>query len=466
MKTVSKQGATRGIVPSAGKSYAQIVQFLDEHWTTPYNQATIAQIKQLDAALGNLLQKKNIILITGSNGKSLTINFTSQLLQAENLTVGTHYSPHITSYNERFSLNKDLISQENFVTAGNKVISIIEELNLSLNSADILTCMALVYFTQQNADVMVLEANEFNQYNALSLCHAAIVGITRATSDNQAMISTVVSQALEYVKEGSHVACADQSKLSLQTMLDITNSKKGVWHMPTRKLAQLNYPLEQLHGRCAALAERIAQIYVNLILAQDSVIMSDSLLTKQKGLRGRPTLEAKRKQELNPRRTIEQFWKETTSTLPGRFQLLESNKPQVLLDNASNLDAFENLLLGIRLLCYERPIKGLVLILGNNNEALHSPEFIKLLRYFFKKTSGQVVICATETQAHNTNDSWNIEKVTNDIKAMKIKARSAKSFAEAFEIAQKSVDDRHGLVVVSGSTTILNEYARYQAEQK
>jgi len=184
------------------------------------------------------------------------------------------------------------------------------------------------------------------------------------------------------------------------------------------------------------------------------------LLTKQKGQRGRPTLEAKRQSELNPKRTLEQFWKEAQlSTLPARFQLLEKEKPTILLDNASNLDAFTNLLLGIRLLHYQRPLKGLTVILGSNNPNLDMPEFLKLLRYFFKKTSGQVIVCPVEKIPGLGGDaSWDVEKVTNDIKSMKIKAKATKNFKEAFEAAQKSVDERHGLVVITGSSTILAEY--------
>ena len=55
--------------------------------------------------------------------------------------------------------------------------------------------------------------------------------------------------------------------------------------MPIRKLAPLPYPFEQLHGRCAALAERIAQIYVNSLLRKETVIVSGSLLNQTK----RPT---------------------------------------------------------------------------------------------------------------------------------------------------------------------------------
>ena len=48
-------------------------------------------------------------------------------------------------------------------------------------------------------------------------------------------------------------------------------------------------------------------------------------------------LEAKRQSELNPKKTVEQFWKENTNELPARFQLLDKEKPSILLDNASNL---------------------------------------------------------------------------------------------------------------------------------
>ena len=211
----------------------------------------------------------------------------------------------------------------------------------------------------------------------------------------------------------------------------------------------------------------MAQLYANSFLSDDTVIVSNSLLVKQKGQRGRPTLEAKRKAQLNPRRTIDQFWKDMPSCLPGRFQLLDKEKPTVLLDTADNFDSFENLLLGVRLLHYQRPLKGLTLIIGSNNESMNLSEFLKLLRYFFKKTSGTAIVCATTNiPGHATGNSWDAEKVSNDIKSMKIKARSAKNFKEAFETAQKSVDERNGLIVIAGSSTLITEYWRYKGMKK
>jgi len=309
------------------------------------------------------------------------------------------------------------------------------------------------------------------EVNPVSICKPKVVAVTRVVSDKTLPDDQVpqekLNAMLSVVNAESHVVSADQSKLHLQTMIDATKEKGATWAMPIRKLAQLSYPFEQLHGRCAALAERIADIYINTFANMETLVINKSLIAKQKGQRGRPTLEAKRQAELNPKKTIEQFWKETENNLPGRFQLLDKEKPSILLDNANNLDAFSNLLLGIRLLHYQRPLKGLTVIVGCNNPDLDILEFLKLLRYFFKKTSGQVVVCPVNSAAYEKGlPSWDVEKVTNDIKNMKIKARACKNFTEAFDIAQKSVDERHGLVVVTGSSSLISEYWQLKGIKK
>jgi folylpolyglutamate synthase/dihydropteroate synthase len=237
--------------------------------------------------------------------------------------------------------------------------------------------------------------------------------------------------------------------------------------MPIRKLTVLPYPFEQLHGRCAALAERIATIFVNEYINKKSLVVAESLLTKIKGQRGRPTLEAKRKSELHPKKTLDQFWKDVVNELPGRFELLSKEKPSVLLDNAANLDAIRNVLLGIRLLHYQRPLKGLCIIMGNNNTEIDLTELLKLIRYFFKKTSGSIIICPSKPNSENImGTSWDVEAVATDLKNMKIKARAATSFEEAFAIAQSAVDERNGLIVVTGSQEIVSEYWRTKGIQK
>lgn len=469
--SIKQQVSKDALLGGKQRNYNEVVEFLDAHWQPSNTAVDLAVIKQLDKAFDNLSQKVDGVLVNGTNGKSITAHFTARLLQEEGLTVGTFYSPHILTYNERLVINEESIANKTFTDIANEVINTAESMQLNATSYDILTIMALLYFHRNNVDVMVLEVSEGGAQNQLSIIEPKIVGITRV-ADPEAIVDTPETRALiaditGVIKKGTHVVSADQSKLNLQMMQDITTQKNGVWAMPIRKLAPLSYPFEQLHGRCAALAERIAYIYINTFANNKSVVVNNSILTKQKGQRGRPTLEAKRRLDLNPKKTLDQFWKEIANNLPGRFQIFEKEKPTILLDNASNIDAFKNILLGIRLLHYQRPLKGLTVVLGCNDSSIDTAELLKLLRYFFKKTSGQIIICPVNPlPGHKGNAAWDVEKIANDIKSMKIKARAAQSFKEAFEAAQTSVDDRHGLVIITGSPSIVTEYWKYKGIKK
>lgn len=459
MKTLNKQLHNDAIPLNKQRTYHEIIQLLDSKWT-PQRSRHLSCLPDLDTIFGSIAKKLNTVFVSGTNGKSLTINFTGQLLAHEGLKVGLFYAPHVITYNERFSVNHELISNKIFTELANEVINAAETNNLAYDTSDVLTMLALLYFHQQKVDGVICEVNECDPLYTTALCAPKIVAITRVTDqqEQKELSKIALEKILETAQVGTHVVSAEQSKIYLQDMLEITQSKGGIWAMPIRKLATLSYPFEQLHGRCAALAERIGEIFINNFLSQEK-IKSHSLLAKQKGQRGRPTLEAKEQARINPRETLEQFWANTVNNLPYRFQLFEKEKPMVLLDNANNFDAFENLLLGIRLLHYQRPLKGLCLVIGANNPDLEKDEFLKLLRYFFKKTSGSIVVCPVTPipgDAHQTIS--NVEKVTNNIKSMKIKARSCKNFKEAIEAATSSVDERHGLIVIAGSSSLLAQY--------
>lgn len=442
-------------------SYNEVIEFLDKSWS---NKVDLSKetIKKLDTAFNNPSSKLKTILVSGSNGKSLTIDFTVKLLKEEGLKVGAFFSPHILTYNERISFNNETITNKNFTEIANEVINAAEDLKLQPHSSEILTMMALLFFEKNNVDVAILEASSNKAWDPTTICSPDIYAITRIICDNtnpEKLVATI-KDFTELAQKKSWVISADQSKINLQHMEQQIAALNAHWVMPIRKLATLPYPFEQLHGRCAALAERIAQLFLEKFVINNETIVAESLLIKPKGLRGRPTLETKRQLELNPKRTVEHFWKEISTDLPSRFQLLDKEKPSILLDNASNLDAFENLFLGIRLLHYQRPIKGLTLIVGCDDNELDNQEFIKTVRYFFKKTSGQVIFSPIKQNVFSKTDklSWNPEKITNEMKNAKIKAKVAKNFIDAFDTAKKLVDERNGLIVITGSRSIIAEY--------
>lgn len=447
-------------VPGKQWSNTDIIEYLDAAWQNDIDKSKNT-IKKLDSYFKTPSKKLKTIFISGTNGKSLTSNFTTQLLKKEGLKVGAFYAPHILTYNERVSLDNEFISTKNFNDLAAEVIEATEELKLKANTLELLTMIAILYFERSKVDVAVLEVSTNKKWDPTTICTNNVYAITRVMDNGVAKEdASWIKDYTDIAEKNTWVISADQSKINLQHMENFVKDLGGKWAMPIRKLATLSYPFEQLHGRCAALAERVAQIFLeNYVITQDTVI-GESLLIKPKGQRGRPTLETKRKLELNPKKTIENFWKDTYSTLSGRFQILDKEKPTILLDNASNTDAFDNLLLGVRLMHYQKSLKGLTVIIGCEDNTLDNEEFIKKLRYFFKKTSGQVIFCPLRKTPYTKTgkNAWNPEKLTNDMKNSKVKAKVAKNFSDAFETAKKNVDERHGLVVVTGSQSILKEY--------
>ena len=470
MSVIKQTSPKDTLVLGKQRSYSEVVEFFDKHWGTNRDGKSVERMKCLDALFAHASKKIPTILIGGTNGKSLTAHFAAKLLQKEGLNVGVFYAPHFLVYNERFVLNNETISNKHFTDLANEVITAAENAGIKANTYELITQIALNYFVENKVDVAILEVSEGGASNPVSICSPKIFAITRISgegTDNSGLASEkVLKEYFGVVKKGTHFISADQNKVHLKTMAEWTKKSEAIWTMPIRKIVPLEYPFEQLHGRCAALAERIASIFVNSFVNKNALVVSESILAKTKGQRGRPTLEAKRHSELNPKQTIENFWKDTISELPGRFQILDKEKPTILLDNAHNVDAFENLFLGIRLLHYQRPLKGLTLVIGCHKNSIEPETFAKLVRYFFKKTIGQIVLCPLRAPLQENSESWDVEKVNNALKAVKVKARVAHSFKEAFEIAKKSVNDRHGLVVIAGSSSIVSEYWNYKGIKK
>ena len=203
MKTnTNKQLGTKETV-ALGKqrSYNEIVEFLDANWQTNTADKNLAVMKKLDQAFGNPSQKVNTVLVAGTNGKSLTINFAAQLLREEGLKVGTFYAPHILTYNERFSINNETISNKTFTELGNDVINTAESLGLTPNSFEVLTMMALTLILKiMMLMLQLLEVSEGGTFNATNICTPKIAAITRVTRDDEATSKRCIVDIFGIVK--------------------------------------------------------------------------------------------------------------------------------------------------------------------------------------------------------------------------------------------------------------------------
>ncbi len=438
------------------RNYGQVVQLLDSLRPSDYDEKVIKRMKKLDQLLGDLSKKMDIILVGGTNGKSLSIHFATKLLKEEGFKVGAGYSSHFLNYNERTLVDYQQVSNKDFTQSLNEVIDVAQNNDIDSTAFELLTMSSLLYFSKQNVDVALLEVAVGGKFDATNFCEPKVSAISRISHDHTDILGEdldeVTNQMLEISRKDNWFISAEQSKLRLQKMKAWALERGIKWAMPIRKLANLPYIYEQLYGRTASLGERIAQIYIEDIKCKFSPFLRGNLLATEKGQRGRPTLEAKRQSELNPIKTLKGFWAEKFDLLKGRFELLDKEKPSILLDNAHNLDAYSNLFLGIRLLHYKKPLKGLVIIMGIS-KSVKQAEAIKSIRYLIKKVSGQVFFVPLKDLP-----SYDVVELEKTSKELGLKSKGFSSFDKALSVAKDLVDGRDGLVCIAGSAGIVGQY--------
>ena len=81
----------------------------------PEINLSLIKIKTFLDLLGKPQNKiKLVVHIAGTNGKGSTLAFLEVLLKQNNLKIGKYTSPHLISVQERFQINNQTISAENF----------------------------------------------------------------------------------------------------------------------------------------------------------------------------------------------------------------------------------------------------------------------------------------------------------------------------------------------------------------
>lgn len=436
-------------------SFEDAVFSLSQRVQYEYGATAVARVAALHSALRSPLSEMRIITIGGTNGKSTAVHCCEKLFREESIAAGVLYSSHVRSYLERFSVNGVAMTGEQFAQLVQEVSDVALQTGVAPTAQEVVMMVGALFAKRNGAEVFLLEVTEGGSLDIAAIANPAILAITRVAVDGSGYTSEDLDEAacdmVGLAHPGTWVISAEQSKIRLQKMKAWVEQKNGLWVMPIRKLAPLSYLHEQLFGRVASLSERIVQLYVEEVQQKFSPFLRGNLLATRKGQRGRPTLEAKREAELNPVRTLKSFWTRSFELLPGRFEIRADARPKVLLDCADNLDAFENVFLGIRLYQYQGNMQGFVMIMGVSSR-LNKFDLVRDVRYLMRKVSGDVFFVPVEGQSHDPHELAALAKEYN------IRAQAFESLEDALRVAKNTVRDDRGLIAITGSKSLVSEY--------
>lgn len=138
--------------------------------------------------LGNPEKAYPIIHVTGTNGKGSTIAFMRELFVAHGKKVGTFTSPHIISIHDRICINGQPIADEDFIRIANRVKEMektLLETHDHLSFFELLTLIALLYFKEQEVDLVLLEVGIGGLLDTTNVVTGEIAVITSIGLDHQ-----------------------------------------------------------------------------------------------------------------------------------------------------------------------------------------------------------------------------------------------------------------------------------------
>ena len=123
-----------------------------------------------------------VITVAGTNGKGSTITFIDSIYQQSDFKVGAFTSPHLIKYNERFSVNGKMASDERICQA----FDTIEVLrgNTSLTYFEFSTLAALVIFANEKVAIAVLEIGLGGRLDSVNIVDPNVSVITNIAIDH------------------------------------------------------------------------------------------------------------------------------------------------------------------------------------------------------------------------------------------------------------------------------------------
>ena len=157
----------------------------------------LERMRVLMSLLENPQDDYPIIHVTGTNGKGSTIAMLSSLFVHHGQKVGAFVSPHLIDYTDRFLIDGNVMSEEDFEIVGELVrqaeVTLIDEYE-PLSFFEIMTAMVLVYFSRKKVEVALLEVGIGGLLDITNIVNSTISVITSIGMDHEEMLGNTLEE--------------------------------------------------------------------------------------------------------------------------------------------------------------------------------------------------------------------------------------------------------------------------------
>jgi dihydrofolate synthase/folylpolyglutamate synthase len=222
----------------------------------------LENIRRLVEALGVLLAgtgAPRFFHVAGTNGKGSTCALLDACCRAAGLRTGLFTSPHLITFRERIRLDGEMISEEEVAAGLTNIRTVAEKLRLSPTFFEITTALALAWFQQRGAEIVVLETGMGGRLDATNIVTPLVSAITPIDLDHQQWLgptlAAIAGEKAGIIKSGVPVVSAPQTEEVRAVFAQVAHEQGAPLHFIGAPLAEPALALAGSHQQWnAALA--------------------------------------------------------------------------------------------------------------------------------------------------------------------------------------------------------------------
>lgn len=211
-------------------TYSEVINTIEN--TRRFGNYTGYEVsKQMLEQLGNPQSGIPFVHVAGTNGKGSTTAFLCKILEQTGKKVGMFTSPHLIAFEERIRINGTYIPKEDVTRLGNLLLGM--EFKLPPTMFDYCLAMAVLYFKEQQCDIMVMETGIGGRYDSTNaLGNPEVAVITKIGLDHTAIlgdtIEKIAGEKAGIIKEKALVVTSRQEASAKRVLHDYFTEMNGV----------------------------------------------------------------------------------------------------------------------------------------------------------------------------------------------------------------------------------------------
>lgn len=198
------------------------------------------RVSRLVSLAGNPDKDLKFIHIAGTSGKGSTASYCAAILKEAGYKAGLYTSPFVTDFRERFIINGEMISKEDFCRLCQVLKEKVEILNAEgviITEFEFNTVLGLLWFREQKCDVVCFEVGMGGRFDATNIIDSPEVAvITRIGLDHTAYLGNTLSEvAFEkcgIIKGGDVVCYPDQKREAFDKIKEVCDCKGSKLYTP------------------------------------------------------------------------------------------------------------------------------------------------------------------------------------------------------------------------------------------